>query len=254
VNQPRRFRVITAAILFAAATLPLRSQSPEQKPDDAKAIAHLLEEHYRHVRTLQGVFLERYSEGPKEARIETGTVYFQRPGRMRWEYESPEKKLFISDGKAVWFYVPADRTVTRAPVKESSDWRTPLALLTGKADLSKLCSRVDLVRQGAIPEGHALLRCLPKGEKEGVPSSKSSSANDSTALPGAGDFTEVLLEVDASTGELARIQIRQAGGLELEYRFGNWKQDLPLLDQLFRFQPPAGVAIVDGAALDKSQR
>jgi len=200
----------------------------------AKSLTHLLEEHYRQPRTLQAVFLERYSEGQKQSRIESGTVYFRRPGQMRWEYEAPEKKLFLVDGKTTWFYVPYDHTVTKAPVKESSDWRTPLALLTGKADLSRLCSQIDVITQRGIPAGHAVLRCLPK-------EAKGPSADR--------DYTEVLLELDATSGELARIEIRQPGGIELEYRFGNWQSDIPLAGDLFRFQVPAGVAIVDGASL-----
>jgi outer membrane lipoprotein-sorting protein len=218
----------------------------------AKTIAQLLQEHYRRAQTLRAVFLERYSEGPREARIESGTVYFRRPGRMRWEYEAPEKKLFIADGKTVWFYVPADRTVTKAPVKESSDWRTPLALLTGKADLSRLCSRIDLIGQKTAPAGHAILRCLPKGEKQAGSAEGPASSQDSTQLPGAGDFIEVLLEADSSNGELASVRIRQAGGIELEYRFGNWQEGLPLPEEMFRFHPPAGVAIVDGSALSNA--
>jgi outer membrane lipoprotein carrier protein len=202
----------------------------------AKSLTRLLEEHYRQPRTLQAVFLERYSEGQKQARIESGTVYFRRPGQMRWEYDSPEKKLFLVDGKTTWFYVPYDHTVTKAPVKESSDWRTPLALLTGKADLARLCSQIDLIGQTGIPTGHAVLRCLPK-EPKGISEGK--------------DYTEVLLELDASTGELARIEIRQPGAIELEYRFGNWQLDIPLAGDLFRFQVPAGVAIVDGASLSE---
>jgi outer membrane lipoprotein carrier protein len=202
----------------------------------AKSLTRLLEEHYRQPRTLQAVFLERYSEGQKQARIESGTVYFRRPGQMRWEYDSPEKKLFLVDGKTTWFYVPYDHTVTKAPVKESSDWRTPLALLTGKADLARLCSQIDLIGQTGIPAGHAVLRCLPK-EPKGISEGK--------------DYTEVLLELDASTGELARIEIRQPGAIELEYRFGNWQLDIPLAGDLFRFQVPAGVAIVDGASLSE---
>ncbi len=226
---------------------------PAKDPaDSAKQVAQLLEQHYRHAQTLRAVFLERYSAGPREARIESGTVYFRRPGRMRWEYEAPEKKLFLADGKTVWFYVPADRTATRAPVKESSDWRTPLALLTGKANLSRLCSRIDLVIEKATPAGHAILRCLPMGEKEFRPATGTDSSRDSTELPGAGDFTEVLLEVDSSSGELASVRIRQAGGIELEYRFGDWKQGLPLPQEMFEFHPPAGVAIVDGAALNNT--
>jgi outer membrane lipoprotein carrier protein len=208
----------------------------QQSPDTAKSLAHLLEEHYRRPRTLQAVFLERYSEGQKQARIESGTVYFRRPGQMRWEYDSPEKKLFLVDGKTTWFYVPYDHTVTKAPVKESSDWRTPLALLTGKADLSRLCSRIDRIDERGIPASHAVLRCIPKQAKN--PSDES-------------EYTEVLLELDASSGDLARIEIRQPGAIELEYRFGNWQSDVPLANDLFRFQVPAGVAIVDGASLSE---
>jgi outer membrane lipoprotein carrier protein len=214
----------------------------------AKSLTHLLEDHYRNAQSLRAVFLERYSEGPKQARIESGTVYFKRPGRMRWEYESPEKKLFLVDGKTVWFYVPYDRTVTKAPAKQSSDWRTPLALLTGKADLSRLCSRVDSIDEKGTPPGHSVLRCIPKGSKPQAKSSKAPPSDEGGQLADADDVTDVLLEVDVSNGELARIEVRQAGGVQIEYRFGDWKTDIPLVDDLFRFQVPTGVAIVDGSA------
>ena len=219
-------------------------QASKRTPDPAKTIAHLLEQHYHNARTLRAVFLQRYSEGPRDARVESGAVFFRRPGQMRWEYDSPEQKLFLVDGKTVWFYVPYDHTVTRAPVKESSDWRTPLALLTGKVELSRLCSRVDLTEQTGVPPNHVVLRCLPKGEKKMPPRA---GASPESGLPGDVDFTEVLLEVDRSSGELARIEIRQPGGIELEYRFGSWQEDLPLSDAMFHFQVPLGVAIVDAA-------
>jgi outer membrane lipoprotein-sorting protein len=256
VKQERvRSNVIAAVILFAACVLPLASGRPAKDPaDSAKAIAQLLEEHYRHAQTLRAVFLERYSAGPRDARLESGTVYFRRPGRMRWEYEAPEKKLFVADGKTIWFYVPADRTVTKAPIKESSDWRTPLALLTGRANLSRLCSRIDLVFQKTAPAGHSILRCWPKGEKDLRPPAGAASSQDSTELPGAGDFTEVLLEVNSSNGQLASVRIGQAGGIEIEYRFGDWQEGLPLPEEMFQFRPPPGVAIVDGSALHNASR
>jgi outer membrane lipoprotein carrier protein len=238
VNRRAKAGFLALALSSSVFTLASAAQSPsKQASDPAKSLAHLLEEHYRQPRTLQAVFLERYSEGQKQSRVESGIVYFRRPGQMRWDYDSPEKKLFLVDGKTTWFYVPYDHTVTKAPVKESSDWRTPLALLTGKADLSRLCSQIDLLNQRGIPSGHAVLRCLPKQAKN---------------LSGENDYTEVLLEVDTSSGELARIEIRQPGAIELEYRFGNWQSDIPLAADLFRFQVPVGVAIVDGASLSES--
>jgi outer membrane lipoprotein carrier protein len=234
-----RFAAVAAFCCFFPVLTGLPAAAATDSPDSAKSLAHLLEEHYRQPHTLQAVFLERYSEGQKQARVESGNVYFRRPGQMRWEYDSPEKKLFLVDGKMTWFYVPYDHTVTKAPVKESSDWRTPLALLTGKANLARLCSQIDLISQPGIPTGHAVLRCVPKEPK---------------GSSGDVEYTEVLLEMDKASGELARIEIRQPGAIDLEYRFGNWQTDVALTESLFRFEVPRGVAIVDGAALAGSPR
>ncbi len=165
---------------------------------------------------------------------------------MRWEYESPEKKLFLVDGKNTWFYVPSDRTVTKASVKESSDWRTPLSLLTKKTDLSHLCSQIDVISQPGVPADNAVLRCVPKGSGD-----TARVAEDHPIAPDQGislgeKYTSVLLEVNTATGELARIEIQEASGIELEFRFGNWQEDVPLRPEMFHFQVPAGVAIVSG--------
>ena len=42
-----------------------------------------------------------------------GWMYFQKPSRMRWQYETPpqQKKEVISDGRLVWMYMPQDALV-----------------------------------------------------------------------------------------------------------------------------------------------
>lgn len=238
-------RLLAAALCSAALCLPVAAKPPQaSKADPARKLAKVLEDHYRHAQSLRAVFLQRYSAGPHDVHLESGTVYFMRPGRMRWEYESPEKKLFLADGKTVWFFVPADHTVTRAPVKENADWRTPLALLTGQANLMRLCGRVELTDPApGLTPGHKVLRCIPKVEPR-----SSAAPDDSTELPSAGEFTEVLIELDSSSGELARVTVRQSGGIELGYQFGDWRENLPLSEDLFHFHAPAGVAIVNGGA------
>jgi outer membrane lipoprotein-sorting protein len=163
---------------------------------------------------------------------------------MRWEYEAPEQKLFVSDGKTVWFYVPSDHTVTRAPMKQSTDWRTPLALLTGKAKLSQLCEKLDISANPPGKQGNIVLSCRPRGEKA---KTKDAAGDDLEAsiAPIDEQFDEVLLELDPDSGELADVRVLQPGGIELEYRFGNWQENLPLAESLFHFQAPAGVAIVE---------
>ena len=210
------------------------------------ALARALEGRYQHAKTLKAAFFQRYSDGKGGVSAESGTVYFSRPGRMRWEYESPEQKLFLVDGTNVWFYVPADHAASRAKLKESSDWRTPLALLAGKANLSALCRKLENVNSGAGPgyalsegqsaSGPALLRCIPR------------DGADAGSAP-----TEVLLETDAEA-RLVRVVIRETGGAETEFRFGRWEENIPIPEAKFHFQPPPGVAIVDEQSLTGALR
>jgi outer membrane lipoprotein carrier protein len=230
-------------VLAAAPSATNAETSPQAAP-----IVRAVENRYHNAKTLKAIFLERYSNARDSLQAESGTVYFSRPGRMRWEYESPETKLFVADGKTVWFFVPSDRTVTRAPMKDSADWRTPLALLTGKAKLSSLCDRIDLASAPAAA-GHVVLRCLPRGEGKQADAAAAQATNGDASLSGPDQpFLQVLLEVDSDTGELADVRVLQPGGVELEFRFGNWSENIPLEESLFHFQAPAGVAIVNQSA------
>ena len=233
--------------IFLLGALAIIGSNPSVQADvspRAAAVARALEARYHDAKTLQAIFLERYSDSRQGLQAESGRVYFSRPGRMRWEYEAPEQKLFVSDGKMVWFYVPSDHTVTRAPMKQSTDWRTPLALLTGKAKLSQLCDKLDLSAQAPAAKGNVVLSCRPRGEK---PKAKGPTDDnlDASIAPIDEQFDEVLLEVNPETGELADVRVLEPGGIELEYRFGNWQENVPLAESLFRFQAPSGVAIVE---------
>ena len=243
--ERRCLKLVLALVLATASSRTLWAETSPQ----AAPIVRAIENRYHNAKTLKAIFLERYSSARDSLQVESGTVYFSRPGRMRWEYESPQTKLFVADGKTVWFFVPADHTVTRAPMKESADWRTPLALLTGKTKLSSLCDRIDVNSAGtpAAP-GHVTLRCLPRGEaKKSAPAS--GAVNGDASLSGPDQpFDQVLLEVDRETGELADVRVLQPGGIELDFRFGNWVENLPLEESLFHFQAPSGVAIVNQAA------
>src|SRR5262245_43097574 len=74
------------------------------RAQDVLPMAHAVDEHYNHLRSLQSDFTETY-RGAGADRIESGTLWLKKPRKMRWEYRSPKEKLFVSDGKAVWFYM-----------------------------------------------------------------------------------------------------------------------------------------------------
>src|ERR1700674_1685332 len=232
-----------ATVLFALVLFLF----PRSDNWEAAELASRMEARYRSAKTLQATFLERYAENGTVLRTEAGTAYFRRPGKMRWEYERPEKDLFLVDGKTAWFYVPADHTVTRVPAKQSGDLRTPLALLAGEMRISRICSRVEIAdKVKPLREGDAVLRCKVRGQKQDA----AASAEEAESVLGAGGSDAVFFEVARDSGELARLIVRQAGGVEVEFRFENSRFDPVMPDAMFRLQPPAGVAIVNGELAD----
>ena len=191
----------------------------------------LFESHYSSAQTLQATFLERYLENGEVVRAEAGNAYFLRPGKMRWDYQQPEKNTFLVDGKYVWFYSPADHTATRMPAKQSEDWRTPLAFLTSHMKLSRLCSDVAAA-QGQVPArmGDSVYRC-------GLRNAESASTRS------------VLFELSPD-GELRRIVIPQEGGISMEFSFTGWRWNPPLEKSVFQFTPAPSTVIVDGVLPD----
>jgi outer membrane lipoprotein carrier protein len=207
-----------------------------------------MEHRYRAAKTLQATFLERYTENERTVRVESGVAYFRRPGKMRWEYAAPENNLFLIDGKMAWFYVPADHTVTRVPAKQSTDWRTPLALLAGETKVSRVCARVELATDQA-PEraGDAVFSCILRGSVGSKARSAdigAASKQSRLAPKNAEQEDTVLLEIGRESGELVRIVVRNKGGVGIEFHFANWLDDPPIAEALFHFEPPKGVAIV----------
>src|ERR1700738_2152061 len=214
-----------------------------QSPEDPSVYAKRFERVYRQQQSLKVTFLETYTDNGRVSRKEAGVAYFLRPGKMRWEYAAPEKNLFVVDGKNAWFYVPADHTVTKVPGRQSSDWRTPFALLAGDMKLLRLCERVEFAEQERPHRGeNVVLSCVIR---ESAPPPTASKAK--SKKPPA-EAATALFEVNRSSGELVRVVFHDPGGIKIEFQFTGWGFDQPVDPALFHFAPPLGVAIVDGYA------
>jgi len=239
--MPRRFLLCGSWLVLASwrsCYFAFAGVTPDVKP-----FVDRFESRYRAARTLQATFLERYTENGRVVRVESGTAYFRRPGKMRWEYQAPEKNLFLVDGKNAWFYVPADHTATRVPAKASTDWRTPLALLAGEMKVSRVCAQVRAAPDEKIESpDDVMLRCELRSSGTEPQDSPASGAQPSSREP----RESVYLEIVRKTGELAGVIVRDPGGVGIEFRFTNWQADPLVEDSLFHFHAPSGVAIVNG--------
>jgi outer membrane lipoprotein carrier protein len=218
---------IAFALLLAFGTV-----FPAETADEP--LLKAFESHYSAAQTLQATFLERYRENGEVSRVEAGDAYFLRPGKMRWDYQAPEKNTFLVDGKYVWFYSPSDHTATRMPARQSEDWRTPIAFLTSHMTLSRLCSKVSLATDEKPARlGNSVYRCTLRGGK------------DAAASP-----TKAVLFELTPQAELSRILIPQEGGIEIEFSFTNWRWNPPLEKSLFQFVAPPNAVIVNGLLPD----
>ncbi|HMG99893.1 MAG TPA: outer membrane lipoprotein chaperone LolA [Terriglobales bacterium] len=192
--------------------------------EDVQAVAASVDAHYNHLRTLQTEFTEVY-RGSGMERTESGTLWLKKPGKMRWEYRSPKEKLFVSDGKTAWFYLPGDRQVRKAPVSKLDDLRSPLRLLLGKTRLEKELQGLSLASDVApLTPGNIMLRGIPKGMADRA--------------------SQVLLEITPES-QIARIIIEEVDGSVTEYRFDQQRENVEASDQQFRFNPPPGVEMVE---------
>ncbi len=222
-------RIQRSMIKLAAAVLVLTLASSADALEDVHSIATAVDEHYNHLHTLQAEFTEVY-RGSGMERTEAGTLWLakggmKKPGKMRWEYRSPREKLFVSDGKDAWFYVPGDRQARRTDARKLDDIRSPLAFLLGKIKLEKELRGLSLAPDLApAAAGDVVLRGVPK------------------AL--AGRVSEILLEVTPQH-RIARIVINEADGSVTEYRFSEQKEDEAISEGRFRFSPPPGTETVE---------
>ncbi len=191
---------------------------------DIPSIAARVDSHYNHLRTLTTDFTETY-RGAGADRTESGILYLRKSGKMRWEYRSPREKLFISDGKNAWFFIPGEPQVRTMPVKSFDDLRSPLSLLLGKTQLQKELKDLAVADITPVHPGDIVLKGIPQNM--------------------ADRLTDVLLEIN-NAGQITRLVLDGADGSVTEYNFDNQRENLDIPEQQFRFVPPPGVEVVRG--------
>ena len=182
-----------------------------------------VQDRYNRARTVQVLFQQTYTMRGRVSRTESGELSLRKPGRMRWQYDSPKGKLFLSDGNQMYLYTPASNQVQRMKVRDSQDMRAPLAFLLGSLDFWR-----DFQRFVSRPENSDVrLTAEPKSDQA--------------------PYTEVEFVVTPSY-EIRYLRVTGQDQSLMEFRFTAEKLNLPLAEGLFRFVPPPGAEVVEGVA------
>jgi outer membrane lipoprotein carrier protein len=181
-----------------------------------------LQAKYDKMSSLAADFTQIYHAPGERARRESGHLLLKKPGRMRWDYNVPENKLFISNGKVIYEYVPADKFATKTSVKESDDFRAPFMFLLGRGNLRRDFRKIEIANESPIKAGNIVLRLVPKR---------------------AQSFRELFIEIEPQSLQISRLSLIDDGGGRSDFLFANIRENAPAGETQFIFKPPAGIEV-----------
>jgi outer membrane lipoprotein carrier protein len=174
-----------------------------------------VEYRYNRAQTLQIAFNEAYTAQGKTWKPESGTIFLRKPGRMRWQYDIPKGKVFLSDGKFVYLITPDSNRVQKMKVKETEDMRAPLAFLLGRLHFEKDFQNFQSRQDGAVIA--------------------------ISAEPKSPDLAYTKVEFSVSPDfQIRRLQVTGQDHSVHEFKFDQEQLNPPLNGKLFEFQLPPG--------------
>src|SRR4051812_44646644 len=132
---------------------------------DVKAVVAEVQKRYDGAADFRARFTQTLTSAALGRKTNSsGEVTFKKPGRMRWDYEKPDKSSYITDGGVLWLYEPDDKQAFKQDLK-TSQLPAALSFLTGKG---KLAAEFDIAfvangnGNGAKPGPDYVLSLSPK--------------------------------------------------------------------------------------------
>ena len=166
-------------------------------------------------------FTQTYTPaGFAAARSESGTVWIQTPARLRFEYSSPEKKVFTYDGIEGRLFTPEDKQLTSRRLSPEDRARLPIVFLTDPAELDRQYS----IERETSAGGAARLLLKPRSPRPDLA------------------WLRVTIAADGTIGGLS---YEDSSGNRSEFRFETWKKDKPRPASDYKVTGPPGTRVLE---------
>ena len=229
VNKKIRTTCLCAQIvfvfLFAFIVCAENAHGKEDENKEIKAIVEKLVAYYAAAQSYEATFVQTNAHKMFPGRLQRayGKVMFYKGGLMRWEYERPEKKFFIYDGKKLWVYEPEVPQIFSGTA-DAERLKKALAFLTGEG---------KIIEEYSVRKLNASKLGFSKGIVIGLwPNDKNSA------------FKKVELYLDGKTHRVVRSVVVDHEGNRNRLDFHNPKLGQQLDKKAFTFNPPPGVPVI----------
>jgi outer membrane lipoprotein carrier protein len=178
-----------ASALLAATVLLASPAAPASQSPDARALAAKVQAFYEGTKDLSARFEQTYRyAGFGRKQTSSGTLKVKKPGMMRWDYASPEKKTVAVKGSRLVQYEPEAKQAYVDERFDASAMSAAVTFLLGQGDLAK---EFDL---GLTDEGALLLRPKqpdPRVESIALTVGKAGEVVATRVVDGSGNVNEI---------------------------------------------------------------
>jgi outer membrane lipoprotein carrier protein len=219
------FMFVNAALsvfgLFAIGVICARAVAAEVSvPLQSSTVVDRVQDHYQHTQSFGAKFSEELTGVGRPKLIRSGQVFFKRPGKMRWEFDTPQKEIVVSDGHKLYNYQPDLNQVIELPIERAFKSAAPLAFLLGIGNMRRdFTASLPL---STPTDGLVHVTLVPKGGGE-----------------------RLEMGLDPSTYDLTTVKVTDALGNTTSITFSAVRTNIQLSDALFNFQVPPGADVVE---------
>ena len=210
------FVIVTMTALAGVA----RAQA---KPTETAAtLVARVQRYYDSTKDLHATFEQQIDSASRGAQKASGEVWLKKPGKMRWDYAKPEKKLMVSDGGTLWVYEPEDEQAFKQSLKDNA-LPAQVSFLLGEG---KLAQEFDatFTKVDGLGADELALKMVPK--------------------TGTAAYRYLVFIVDGKSGMVKQTIIYDQTGATNRLRFGDVQQNRGVEDGKFKFAPPSGTKIL----------
>lgn len=163
--------------------------------------------------------------------VEKGTLFLQKPDRMRWEYREPERNVYVYKEGVSLAYFPEDNQIFRHTLSpEEKDWAV-FSLLTGRAELIETYT-IEAAEFPTDKKSSVQIKLIPLEE---------------------GELSYILIETDPRTWLLEKAVFLDWAGNKQEFRFSGFKLNPRFDAGVFELDVPPGCEIIDDLPPDKNR-
>jgi outer membrane lipoprotein carrier protein len=190
---------------------------PEASAANVAAVLDHFQRHYQATTSFTARFDQTITRPGAPPIRRSGIIYYQKPGRLRWEFEGSQPETIVSDGKTIYDFDPALNQVVETPVTQALRSQAAAAFLLGAGNVKRDFKAEAL----SDADGLVQLALTPKQGGE-----------------------QIEAGIERKTYNIVTLSLGDAMGNRTQFKFSSIKLNPPLEASQFAFTPPEGVDIV----------